>query len=200
MSHYILHLSKDKKLHKVISQHEPFILKKQKNIYLQLCASILSQQLSTKVAKVIYSRFLKLYHTKTPTPKQIIATPYEKLRSIGLSHAKATYIRNVAEFALDNSMEAKVFNKMNDDEIIHYLTAIKGVGRWTVEMLLIFTLGRENVFSIGDLGIQQAMIKLYNLKTDNKKQLYTDMQKIATRWEPYSTYACLHLWKWKDDK
>lgn len=200
MSHYISHLSKDKKLHTLIVQHEPFTLKKEKNICLQLCASILSQQLSTKVAKVIYNRFLQLYKGKQPTAKEIIETPYESLRAIGLSHAKATYIHNVANFALENSMDIKVLKKMNDEEVITYLTAIKGVGRWTVEMILMFTLGREDVFSIGDLGIQQAMIKLYNLKADNKKQLYMAMEKIATKWMPYRTFACLHLWLWKDKK
>lgn len=198
MSHYIPHLLKDKKLNKLIVQQEAFILKKQKNIFLQLCASILSQQLSTKVAQIIYNRFLQLYKTKSPTPKQIIATPHITLRSIGLSNAKATYIQNVAQFALDSGLEDKKIEKMGNEEVIEYLTSIKGVGRWTVEMLLMFTLGRENIFSVGDLGIQQSMIKLYNLKTDNKKQLYIDMQNIASKWAPYRTYACLHLWAWKD--
>ena len=89
---------------------------------------------------------------------------------------------------------------MSDDEVIEYLTAIKGVGRWTAEMLLMFALGREDVFAFDDLGIQQAMIKLYRIKADDKKSLRAEMEKISSKWKPYRTYACKHLWGWKDEK
>ena len=102
-------------------------------------------------------RFLNLY-TGKPSPEQILATPFETLRSIGLSGAKANYVQNVARFAMEFGMDHRVLAKMNDEEVIEYLTRIKGVGRWTVEMLLMFTLGREDVFAVDDLGIQQAMI------------------------------------------
>ncbi len=88
---------------------------------------------------------------------------------------------------------------MNNEEVIEYLTRIKGVGRWTAEMLLMFTLGREDVFAVDDLGIQQAMIKVYNLNKADKKKLREDMLKISAKWSPYRTYACLHLWHHKDN-
>jgi DNA-3-methyladenine glycosylase II len=196
---YITHLSKDKKLAKLINGIEPFELKFHKNICLRLCASIMSQQLSTKVAKVIYHRFLDLYGGKEPTPEQIVATPFDKLRAIGLSNAKTQYVLNVAQFAIDHKLTDKKLEKMSNEEIIELLTQIKGVGRWTVEMLLMFTLGREDLFSADDYGIQTAMKKIYKLDDGNKKQFKEKILKISQKWAPYSTYACLHLWHWKDN-
>jgi DNA-3-methyladenine glycosylase II len=196
---YVAHLSRDKKLKKLIEGGEPHQLKKRKNICTYLCASIMSQQLSTKVAKVIHNRFLELYGGKEPTPQQILDTPFEKLRGIGLSNAKVNYIKNVAQFELEFGMDSKKLQKMSNDEVIEYLTAIKGVGRWTVEMLLMFALGREDVFAVDDLGIQTAMIRLYKLDIPDKKKLREELQRIAEKWSPYRTYACMHLWRFKDN-
>jgi DNA-3-methyladenine glycosylase II len=196
---YLTHLSKDKKLAKLIKGSEPFQLKFHKNICLRLCASIMSQQLSTKVAKVIYHRFLDLYSGKDPTPKQIIATPFQKLRAIGLSNAKTQYVLNVARFAIDHKLTDQKLKKMTNEEIIELLTQIKGVGRWTVEMLLMFTLGREDVFSVDDYGIQTAIKKNYRLDDTNKKEFRQKLLTISKKWSPYRTYACLHLWHWKDN-
>lgn len=196
---YISHLSKDKRLNRVILQQEPFTLKRKKNICISLCSSIMSQQLSTKVAAVIYKRFLALYDGREPASGEILDTPFERLRSIGLSNAKVNYVHNVARFAIEKGMDAKKLGKMNNEEVIEYLTEIKGVGRWTVEMLLMFTLGREDVFACDDLGIQNAMIRLYGLSRENKKQFIVDMVRISKKWEPFRTYACLHLWHWKDN-
>ncbi len=194
---YIGHLSKDKKLKKIIAQQEPLTLRQRKNICLRLCASIMSQQLSTKVAEVIFKRFLELYGGE-PTPQQIKDTPFESLRAIGLSNAKANYVQNVAQFALDNNLTDKQFKKMSDEEIITLLTEIKGIGKWTVEMLLMFTLGRADVFAVDDYGIQVAMKNLYLLDDSNKKELRENMLRISKKWSPYRTYACMHLWRWKD--
>lgn len=196
---YISHLAKDKKLKKLLDAHPPHQLEKKKQIWLHLCASIMSQQLSTKVAIVIYNRFLALYGWKVPRPQEIIDTPFEKLRSIGLSNAKTNYVKNVAQFQINFGMSVKKLNKMSNEEVIGYLTQIKGVGRWTVEMLLMFTLGREDVFAVDDLGIQNAMIKLYKLDNSDKKQFREKILKISNKWSPYRTYACLHLWQWKDN-
>lgn len=196
---YVAHLSKDKKLKRLLESSELHQLKKRKNICTYLCASIMSQQLSTKVATVIHNRFLALYGGKEPLPQQILDTPFEKLRSIGLSNAKANYVKNVAQFEIDFGMDAKRLHKMDNEEVIAYLTQIKGVGRWTTEMLLMFALGREDVFAVDDLGIQNAMIKLYKLDNSDKKKLREDMLRISKKWSPYRTYACLHLWQWKDN-
>jgi DNA-3-methyladenine glycosylase II len=196
---YTTHLTKDKKLAKLIEGSEPFKLKFHKNICLRLCASIMSQQLSTKVAKVIYHRFLDLYGGDEPTPEQIIKTPFEKLRAIGLSNAKTQYVLNVAQFAIDHQLTDKKLKKMSDEEIIELLTQIKGVGRWTVEMLLMFTLGREDLFAVDDYGIQVAMKNVYRLDDSNKKAFKEKMLAISKKWSPYRTFACLHLWRFKDE-
>ncbi|HEX4373442.1 MAG TPA: DNA-3-methyladenine glycosylase 2 family protein [Puia sp.] len=197
---YVSHLSKDKKFKKLIEGREPFKLKKRKHVHLHLCGSIMSQQLSTKVADVIYKRFLALFETKTPTPEQILAIAPDKLRAIGLSNAKVSYVHNVARFAIEKGVDYKHLNKLTNEEVIIYLTEIKGVGRWTTEMLLMFTLGREDIFAVDDLGIQNAMIKLYKLDNSDKKKLREKLLKLSEKWSPYRTYACLHLWRWKDNK
>ena len=194
---YLPHLQKDKKLATILGEqlHE---LKYHRNIPLRLIASIMSQQLNTKVAAIIYRRFLELYNGKEPSPVEVLATSYEKLRSIGLSHAKATYVHNVAGFCVENKVTDKKLLAMVNDAVIEYLTQVKGVGRWTVEMLLMFTLGRGDIFPADDLGIQNAMIKLYKIKAENKKELREKMVKLSNKWSPFRTYACLHLWGWKD--
>jgi DNA-3-methyladenine glycosylase II len=198
MHAYILHLSRDKKLKKLIDEQGEVRLRHRKNIPLRLCASIMSQQLSVKVAEVIFRRFLELYGKEEPTPQQIADTPHEKLRGIGLSNAKVNYVKNVAQFAIEHGMDEGKLNKMSNEEIIEYLIPIKGVGRWTVEMLLMFTLGRVDVFAPDDLGVQNTMIKLYKLDKTDKKMFREDMMRISAKWTPYRTFACLHMWGWKD--
>jgi DNA-3-methyladenine glycosylase II len=196
--HYVAHLSKDKKLKKLIEDHGVFKLKKKKSLYLYLCYSIMSQQLSTKVASVIKQRFLALYDAE-PTAQQIVDTPFEKLRGIGMSNAKVSYVQNVARFELEHGMGFDKLKKLSNEEVIAYLTQIKGVGRWTTEMLLMFALCREDLFAIDDLGLCQAVIGLYDLKHRKKKTMNAAILKIADQWAPYRTYACLYLWRWKDN-
>lgn len=196
--HYIKHLSKDEKLKKLIKQHGTFELEKKKSLYLYLCYSIMSQQLSTKVASVIKQRFIDLFGGE-PTPQQIVDMPFEKLRAIGLSNAKTNYVKNVAQFEIDFGMDHKKLAKMDNEEVIAYLTQIKGVGRWTTEMLLMFALCREDVFAPDDLGLQQAVVGLYDIKYRKKKIMLEKIVKIAEQWSPYRTYACMYLWRWKDN-
>ena len=195
---HIAHLSKDKKFKKLLDAQQPLVLAQRKKVYLQLCASILSQQLSTKVAKVIYQRFLNLYGAKEPSAQQIINTPAETFRGIGFSNAKASYVHNVCKFFIENKITDARLQKMTNEEVIDLLTQIKGVGRWTVEMILMFTLGREDVFAIDDLGIQQSVIKLYKLDNTDKKLMKEKILQISGKWSPYRTYACRYLWSWKD--
>ena len=196
---YSTHLSRDRKLKKLIENGQPHRLVKRKNICTYLCASIMSQQLSTKVADVIYKRFIRVYGGKEPTAQQVVDTPFETLRGIGLSNAKVNYVKNVAQFEIESGLDAKKLGKMTNEEIINYLIVIKGVGRWTIEMLLMFALGREDVFAVDDLGIQNAMIKLYKLDNTDKKKFRGDLLRISEKWSPYRTYACVHLWRWKDN-
>ena len=194
------HLSKDKKLIPLLQTIEPYQLKKHKNICVRLCASIMSQQLSTKVAEVIFKRFLMLYGGNEPTAQTIIDTPFDTLRGIGLSNAKTNYVQNVARYMLEHGADDKMLSKMSNEEIVEFLLPIKGVGKWTVEMLLMFTLGREDVFAVDDLGIQTAMARIYKLDVTDKKGMREKMLKISSKWAPYRTYACFYLWKFKDTK
>ena len=196
---HITHLSKDKKLKKLIDSQSPFILEKRNKVYLRLCSSILSQQLSTTVARVLYKRFLALYNGKEPSPKKILQTPAETFRSIGFSNVKASYVHNVCRFFIENKITDAQLHKMNNEEVIELLTQIKGVGKWTVEMILMFTLGREDVFAIDDLGLKQGVIKLYKIKETDKKLLQKKIETISLKWSPYRTYASRYLWDWKDN-
>ena len=196
---HIVHLSKDKKFKRILDLQEPYVLQQRKNVCLHLCYSIMSQQLSTKVADVFHKRFLDLYKGKQPSPKQIVETPFETLRGIGLSNAKANYVLNVCRFFIEEKITDARLHKMSNEEIIKYLTQIKGIGQWTVEMILMFTLGREDVFAVDDLGIQQAICKLYKVDPSDKKAMKQQMLKVSAKWSPYRTYACRYLWGWKDN-
>lgn len=197
---YVEHLSRDRKMGSIIQSQGPLHLTKRRKQHLHsyLYSSIISQQLSTKVASVIHQRFLGLFGGVEPSPLQILDTDDAIFRSIGLSSAKTGYIKSVAQFELDQGMGLKKIGKWSDEEIIAYLTQIRGVGRWTVEMLLIFALGREDVFAVDDLGIRNAMIGLYRIKSDDTKALRISLLKTSERWRPFRSYACLHLWRWKD--
>jgi DNA-3-methyladenine glycosylase II len=194
---YKAYLKKDLKLATLLAA-DTHILQKRKNTPIRLIASIISQQLSTKVAKIIFLRFLDLYAGKEPSCPEVLATDPMVLRGIGLSNSKVSYVQNVASFFIENKVTDKQLYTMPPEQVIALLTQIKGVGQWTVEMLLMFSLGQEDVFAIDDLGIQQAMIKLYKIKFGSKKELKIKMLKKSLSWAPYRTYACLHLWQWKD--
>ena len=163
------------------------------DIYYSLLNSIVSQQLSVKVARVIWRRFTELFAEQYPKAEQVLLTSDEDFRRIGLSRQKTKYINNVARFSLDNDISFEHLNKMKDDEIISYLTQIVGVGKWTVQMILMFPMDRPNVFPVDDLGIQNNMKAWYGLKLE-KKELKTKLLEIAEKWAPYKTLACKYIW------
>jgi len=189
------YLEKDKILTKAIENleadiHPEFDI----DIYLSLLNSIVSQQLSTKVVRIIWNRFTDLFVDGYPKASDLLATEHNLLRSIGLSNNKALYLKNVAEFSLDNNISFDYLQLKNDDEIIEYLTQIKGVGKWTVQMILMFPMDRQNVFPIDDLGIQNVMKKLYQLDFE-KKELKQKLNELAENWHPYKTLASKYIWK-----
>ena len=193
-------LRQDEKLRPVIEKIGVVKIHQRKKIWLHLCSSIMSQQLSTKVANVLHKRFLALYGKKEPTAQQVIDTPFDTLRGIGLSNAKTAYIQNVCRFFVEHNITDKQLYAMRNEEVIELLTQIKGVGKWTVEMILMFSLGREDVFAIDDLGLQQAVIGLYDLKHRKKKIMRDKILQISQQWSPYRTYASMYLWRWKDNE
>lgn len=193
----IKHLCKDKRLKKVIDECEITDLKESKSVYEDLISSIVSQQLSLAAAKTIFTRFENsLDMTLTPT-ERVLAKSVEDLRALGFSNQKAGYVRNVAEFFQENNLHNSSWDHLSDEAIIDLLTQIKGVGKWTVEMILMFSLKREDVLPLDDLIIRNHMITLYGVDTVNKKQLFTELTSIAEAWRPYRTFACKYLWAGK---
>ena len=169
-----------------------------KDLYFSLLQSITSQQLSTKAGDTIFGRFLDLFPARKPIPEKVLKMNIEKLRGAGLSYAKAGYLKNIAEFSITNGLEYTKLNRMEDEELITYLTAIKGVGRWTAEMILMFAVNRPDIFPVDDLVIRNEMKNLYNIKAEGKK-LIVQMHILSEPWKPYRTLACRHLWRSRDN-
>ncbi len=196
----LAHLSKDHVLQKILSTVLPLPALTPTGLYLALLRAIVYQQLSIKAASTIWHRFVGLFPDQNPTPEQLLNQSVETLRTVGLSQQKAGYMHNIARYAIETNWEDEDFYQQTDLEIIEKLTTIKGVGKWTVEMLLIFDLQRPDVFPIGDLGIRQSMIALYNLETTAPKLLNQRLTEIAINWQPYRTFACRYLWQWKNEQ
>jgi DNA-3-methyladenine glycosylase II len=173
-------------------------LKKKEDIYLALLESIVSQQVSIKAADTIFKRFLALFENNYPHAHILHETETDLLRSAGLSGQKAQYLKNVAKFSIENGLEVEKIESLSTSEIITYLTQIKGVGKWTVEMILIFSLCHPDIFSVDDLVIRQVMIKLYNLNAQDK-HLKSKLIEISDNWKPNRSLACRYLWRWKDN-
>ena len=190
----LTHLKKDIVLHKVITSSTKEIKPSLEfDIYHFLLESIVSQQLSVKVADIIFARFLDLFPDRYPTAKALITIEDDILRNAGLSYRKASYLKNVAEFSLKNNMDFEFLQQKTDAEFIDYLIEIKGVGKWTIQMILMFPMDRPDVFPVDDLGIQNNMKAIYGLTTE-KKILKAEMTKIAENWTPYKTLACKYVW------
>lgn len=168
----------------------------QDDVYLALLESIVSQQISVKAADAIFSRFRALFPENYPHPDLLVALSAEELRTAGLSGQKAAYLQSVAHFAQQNRLDSAYFTELTDEEIVQYLIPIKGVGRWTVEMLLMFVLDRPDVFPVDDLVIRQKMVRAYGL-TETGRALYKRLHEIAEPWRPYRTLACRYLWRWQ---
>lgn len=192
-------LRKDPAIKSIIKQTGKFDPIPNKNLYISLLTSVVSQQLSTKAADTIYGRFENLFPNNFPAPEILLRLDNDQLRACGLSYAKAGYLKNIAEFSITKTLDYKKLYRKTDEDLINYLTAIKGVGKWTAEMILMFALNRSNVLPLDDIGIQQAIKELYQLNSSGK-ELRKEMIEIADCWQPYRSLACRHLWKWRDSK
>lgn len=160
-----------------------------------LASSVVSQQLSTKAADTIWNR-LKGVCGGRVTPDSILATSLPSLRSAGLSHAKCKTLTELS-LAIKNGLNLPALKRISEDEAIKKLSAVWGIGTWTAEMFLIFALQREDVFSVGDLGLVRAVEEAYGLPKDTPKKV---IQEMSLRWAPYRSYACLLLWNFRDSK
>lgn len=171
------------------------------DVYLALLESIVSQQISVKAANAIFIRFRRLFPDNYPHADALLLKTTDELRSAGLSFQKIKYLQSVAEFSLANPIDRTHLDPMSDEEIVQYLISIKGIGRWTVEMMLMFVLNRPDVFPIDDLVIRQRMLRAYSEKTEGLmgKPLYKVLHEIANAWRPYRTEASRYLWRWKPE-
>ena len=199
MNHNIAlrHLSHaDKRIEKLIDKFGPPNFNLMNNYYESLIRSIVYQQLSGKSASIIYERFLDLFVFDIyPEPKDILAVSIETLRSSGLSYQKVNYIRDLSEKWQDGTMNLTDIDSMTDEEISSELIKVKGIGQWTADMFLMFTLGRPDVFPFGDLGIQKGVMILTNM---NRLPTQKEMERKTKKWQPYRTVAAWYLWKLVD--
>lgn len=192
------HLSKVcKRFAKVIANHEPFPTKfeKSKDPYRALVRSVVFQQLSGKAANTIHTRVLALFPDKDhPDPEDLLNAPDEMLRGAGLSRQKTAALKDIARKRLDGIIpQSRALTRLDNEEIIERLTAARGVGRWTVEMYLIFTLGRPDVLPIDDLGVRKGAEKLYKREFTPKT-----LGAYGERWAPWRSAAAWHLWRVAD--
>ncbi len=155
-----------------------------------LTKEIISQQLSGKAANAIIDRFKSIFDNDQIDPIQLLKINDQKLRDIGMSWAKAGYVKNIAKAYLEKSVHFDKLDELTDIEIVTELTSIKGVGPWTAEMFLIFTLGREDVFSHGDLGLRKGFEKIYEIENPTRIQI----EKVISKWSPFKSYGSIALW------
>src|SRR5882724_10369727 len=183
-------------LKKLIKQYPaPVFEDRSKFLLRELIESVISQQLSIKAADTIFMRFKNLFASKEfPKPSVILAMKDEALRTAGISYGKISYIKAIAKAFQERLLDHKKITAMTDEEVIIELTKIKGVGQWTAEMILIFTLTRPDIFSIGDLGLRRAIERLYGI-TER-----AEMLKLSENWRPYRSTACWYLWRSLENK
>ena len=160
--------------------------------YGALLRSIVGQQLSTKAARAIWERLVDLFDGRTPTPREIIESDPEAIRAVGLSRLKVAYLRDLAERVEDGELELDSLPELPDEEVSDQLIAVKGLGRWTADMFLIFHLGRPDVLPVGDLGIRRAVQRNYGL---DELPAAAELERIAEPWRPHRSLACLYLWR-----
>ena len=185
----------DKKLARIIDRVGPFRLKTRElsSPFEMLMRSIVGQQLSGKAASAIYGRVLELNKGKPPLPKQILGMENEALRGAGLAYAKVRSIKDLASKTIDGSLPtAAALKRVPDDEIMNRLVQVKGVGPWTVHMLLIFYLGRPDVLPVGDLGVRKGLRVAYSLED---LPTPTELQEMGEKWRPYRSAASWYLWQ-----
>jgi DNA-3-methyladenine glycosylase II len=164
--------------------------------YGALVRTIVGQQLSTKAARTIYNRLAALFGDRPPTPEEILAADEEELRAAGLSRPKVSYLRDLARHVIDGELDLEALQDLPDEEVIDQITAVKGLGRWSADMFLMFHLGRPDVLPVGDLGIRRAVERAYGLEELPDAETLHD---IAATWRPQRTLACLYLWESLDN-
>lgn len=188
-------------MRELIRRHGPCRLRPHRGYYEILVRSIISQQLSSKAAATIINRFVDACAANNgfPTPRQILDTPDTVLRAAGLSGAKASFIKDLAAHLDDGRLNLKGLSRKTDDRIIAMLTPVKGIGVWTAQMFLIFSLGRLDVLPVADLGVRNAVKRYYGV---SRPPTPADIEAVAAKhgWRPYCSVASWYLWRAVEDK
>jgi DNA-3-methyladenine glycosylase II len=183
----------DFRLGEVIRSIGKYSIKNTIDPFQSLIECIIFQQLAGRVANGICRRFLKYYNNISPTPEQILSTSDHILRTkVGLSSRKVEYIKDLSARIIDRRLNLALMSQMTDEEIVNQLIQVKGIGRWTAEMFLIFCLGRQDILPVGDLGVRKAIQKVYGLQ---ELPTPSTMLVIAQPWKAYRSIATWYLWK-----
>ncbi len=183
---------KDRTLARVVDAVGPFQLKPRRGRFASLVQSILSQQISTAVARSMWRKLQARVAPRKITPESLSQLSLDELRAVGLSRQKATYLHDLAQKVADKSVRLHRVHLMTDEEVIAELLPVKGIGRWTVQMFLIFCLGRPDVFAPDDFGLRSAIQRLYDLPELPKR---AEAEEIAAAWRPHATVASWYLWR-----
>ena len=191
------YLSRDKDLKTLIDHFGVITLKRRRNYFKSLLRSIIHQQLSGKAARTIENRFLELYNgNRYPTPEEVLKTPAEAIQNVGISRMKTEYIRGLATIIDDGDIRLEKLSELSNDEVGNVLKEVKGIGQWTVDMFLIFSLNRPDIFPLNDLGIQKGLMLLLGRQKILSQE---SMLSHSKKWKPYRTLASLYLWKIVDE-
>ena len=194
----LLHFDEhDTVMAQVIRRTGPIKLKRNRNYYAVLCKAILAQQISVAAADAITTRFCELFSGGSPTPQEVINLSEVKLRGVGLSRQKVSYLKDLSVHFHEKLIRPQRLHYMCNEEVIQQLTAVHGVGRWTAEMFLIFSLNRPDVLPLGDLGLQLALKKIYRMR---KLPTVKRMRTLGRKWNPLETVATWYAWRIQDDK
>ena len=191
-------LKKDKEMQFLIKKFGRPDFNQGQDYFQSLLRSIVFQQLSGKAAQTIYERLVRLIPKNSNLcPNEVLKLDKDEMRNAGLSFQKINYVRNLADYFENNSFQKKDVEGMTDEEISKELIKIKGIGQWTVDMFLMFTLNRADILPYKDLGIQKGIMKILNMKNLPSKK---EMENCSRKWRPYRTIACWYLWRMADDK
>ena len=188
------HLCTDPKLEAAVREVGEYDIRLDSDKYESLVQAIITQQLSGKASGAIAARLKALYGGAFPAPADVLATSDDDLRAVGLSRGKVSYIRGISELVESGGLDLDSLEEMPDDDVVAALTAVKGIGRWTAEMFLIFTLGRLDVLPVDDLGLRKGIRLVYSTRT---LPTGAEAARIAERWRPYRTVATWYLWKYQ---
>ncbi len=170
----------------------PITPRQPQEYFLALTSDIIGQQLSSRVAEVIFDRFLNLFPLARVRPELLLKVPEQKLRDVGMAWSKVRYLKDLADKVQRGELDLASLGQVCDEELKKEITKVRGIGNWTAEMFLIFSLGRPDIFSVGDLGLKRAIQKIYHLK---KEPTLKQLLKISNKWIPYRSTASRILWK-----